>query len=73
MFVCAKIKPNLSVQLAHTKALQYGTAKYPLRRVQSKTFAVPRGNMAITIENLFLGQQPTKILLLLLKMRFLTE
>ena len=31
-----KIKLNPSVQLAHTKALQHGTAKYPLRRVQLK-------------------------------------
>ena len=58
-----KIKANPSVQLAHTKALQHGTAKYPLRRVQQKTLTVPRGNMTITKENLFLGQQPTRILL----------
>ena len=58
-----KIKPNPSVQLAHTKALQHGTAKYPLRRVQLKTFTDPRGSMTITKENLFLGQQPTRILL----------
>ena len=29
MFVC-KVKPNPAIQLAHTKALQHGTAKYPL-------------------------------------------
>ena len=50
-----KIKPNPSVQLAHMKALQRGTAKYSLRRVQLKTFTVPRGNMTITKVNLFLG------------------
>ena len=62
-----KIKPNPSVQLAHIKALQHGTAKYPLRRVQLKTFTVSRGNMTITKENLFLGQQPTRILLAAIK------
>ena len=58
-----KIKPNPSIQLANTTALQHGTAKYPLRRVQLKTFTVPRGNITITKENLFLGQQATTILL----------
>ena len=58
-----KIKPNLSVQLAHTKVLQYGTGKCSLRCVQLKTFTVPRGNIIINKKNLFLGQQPTRILL----------
>ena len=36
-----KIKPNPSVQLVNTKALQHETDKYLLRRVQLKTFTVP--------------------------------
>ena len=54
-----KVKPNPTVQLAHVKALQHGTAKYPLRRVEVKNFTVPTGNRSITKENLFLGQLPT--------------
>ena len=57
-----KIKPNPSIQFAHTKALQHGTAKYSLRRVQLKTYTVPQSNMTITKENLFLDQQPTRFL-----------
>ena len=32
---CRKIKPSDAVRLAHAKALQLGTAKYPLRRVEN--------------------------------------
>ena len=39
-----KVKPNPAVQLAHVRALQHGTAKYPLRRVEVKSFTVPTGN-----------------------------
>ena len=55
-----KVKPNPAVQLAHVKTLQHGTAKYPLRRVEVKSFTVPTGNRNITKENLFLGQLPTR-------------
>ena len=60
LFVC-KVKPNPTVQLAHVKALQHATAKYPLRRVEVKSFTVPTGNRSITKENLFLGQLPTRL------------
>ena len=60
--ICRKVKPNPSIQLAHSKALQHGTAKYPLRRVEVKTFTVPEGNLSISKENLFLGQLPTRII-----------
>ena len=56
-----KVKPNPAVQLAHVKALQHRTAKYPLRRVEVKSFIVPTGNRSITKENLFLGQLPTRM------------
>ena len=56
-----KVKPNSSIQLAHTKALQLAAAKYPLRRVEVKSFTVPMGNRSITKENFFLGQLPTRI------------
>ena len=56
-----KVKPNPAVQLAHVKALQHSTAKYPLRRVEVKSFTVPTGNRSITKENLFSGQLPTRI------------
>ena len=39
-----KVKPNSSIELAQTKALQLSTAKYSLRPVEVKSFTVPRGN-----------------------------
>ena len=56
-----KVKPNPAVQLAHVKALQHSTAKYPLQRVEVKSFTVTTGNRSITKENLFLVQLPTRI------------
>ena len=56
---CRKVKPNPSIQLAQAKALQQGTAKYPLRR--KETFTVPQGNRSFLKESLFLGQLPTRL------------
>ena len=58
-----KVKPNPAVQLAHAKALQHSTAKYPLRRMEVKSFTVLTGNRSITKENLFLGQLPTRMVI----------
>ena len=38
-----KVKVAHAVALAHAKALEYGNAKYPLQRVECKTFSVPAG------------------------------
>ena len=57
---CQKVKPNPSIQLAHAKALQHGTAKYPLRRVEVKMFTIPQGNRSFLKESLFWGQLPTR-------------
>jgi len=48
--------------LAHAKALQYGTAKYPLRHVEMKNFTILQENRSISKKNLFLGQLPTRII-----------
>ena len=34
-----KVKTNPSIQLAHAKTLKQATAKYPLRRIEIKSFA----------------------------------
>ena len=62
-----KVKPNSSTQLAHTKALQPATTKYPLRRVRIKSFIVPMENQSITKKSLFLGQLPTRIVIAVVK------
>ena len=50
-----------SVFLAHTKALELGTAKYPIRRVVCKSFAIPQNYLDVNHEKLFSGQLPTRI------------
>jgi hypothetical protein len=58
-----KVKVNPQVQLAHLQTLQKGNAKYPLKRVVTKVFAVPQGQMQVQKENLFLGQLPNRLII----------
>ena len=58
-----KVTPSAQVALAHIKALQVSNAKYPIRRIQTKVFSVPRGNMSCNQENVFLGQLPKRIVI----------
>ena len=58
-----KIRVNPSVQLGHIKALERASAKYPIRRVETKVFSVPEGNLSMNQENLFLGQLPKRLIL----------
>ena len=52
-----------TVQMAHIKALEKGTAKYPIRPVDGKVFSIPQGAMSHTHENLFLGTLPKRLIL----------
>ena len=58
-----KVKLSPTVQLAHIKALERGTAKFPIKRVEVKTFTVPQSNLTVNHDNLFLGQLPNRLLL----------
>jgi len=49
---CRKVRPSDAARLAHIKALQKSTATYPLRRVEVKSFSLPRGNLSWTKERL---------------------
>ena len=52
-----------TVQMAHMKSLEKGTAKYPIRPVDCKVFSIPQGAMSHTHENLFLGTLPKRLIL----------
>jgi len=52
-----------SVFLAHAKALERGTAKYPIRRVVCKSFAIPQNYLDVNHQKLFSGQLPTRIVI----------
>ncbi len=58
-----KVMISPSVVLAHAKTLQTTSAKYPMRRVEVKTFSIPQGNQSFTRENLFLGQIPKRLVI----------
>ena len=52
-----------TVQMAHIKDLEKGTAKYPIRPVDCKVYSIPKGAMSHTHENLFLGTLPKRLIL----------
>ena len=56
-----KVTLSPPIILAHAKALEKGTAKYPVKRVLVKSFTVPQGDLSITKEGLFTGQLPTRL------------
>lgn len=58
-----KVKVHPSVQLGHIKALDRATAKYPVKRVETKVFSIPKNNMSANQENLFLGQLPNRVVI----------
>ena len=58
-----KVNVAPAVQLAHIKALDIGTAKYPVRRVETKVFSAPKGNLTVNQENFFLGQLPHRVVI----------
>ncbi|XP_011312415.1 uncharacterized protein F54H12.2-like [Fopius arisanus] len=57
----AKLSPG--VLLAHAKTLAKTTAKYPLTRVEVKSFVLHRGTSGETIDNAILGQLPKRVIL----------
>jgi len=61
-----KIKLSPSVFLAHAKALENGTAKYPIKRAICKSFSIPQNYRDITYEKLVSGQLPTRLVVGLL-------
>ncbi|XP_071579508.1 uncharacterized protein F54H12.2-like [Temnothorax nylanderi] len=56
----AKISPG--VLLAHARMLSKTTAKYPLTRVEVKTFTIHAGLVGESIDNVILGQLPKRII-----------
>ena len=57
-----KVKLNPAISIAHAKVLQTTTAKYPVKRVLTKIFSAPQGNMNVVQDNLFMNQRPNKLL-----------
>lgn len=57
-----KVRVSPGVILGHARALEKGTAKYPINRVLCKVYSIPKGNMSIVQDNVFVGQMPKRII-----------
>ncbi|XP_035212161.1 uncharacterized protein F54H12.2-like [Stegodyphus dumicola] len=57
-----KVHVSPAVSLGHAKALEKGSAKYPIQRVLCKVFSIPQGNMSFVQDNVFVGQMPKRII-----------
>ncbi|EFA12622.1 Uncharacterized protein F54H12.2-like Protein [Tribolium castaneum] len=51
---------NRSVLLAHAKALELSTAKYPITRTELKVLTIPQGVQGKSLDNVYLGQLPIR-------------
>lgn len=57
-----RVTINPGVLLAHARALGRGTAKYPLTRVEVKAMTIHSGVQGDTLDNVFLGQLPKRMI-----------
>ena len=56
-----KLTPNLLN--AHAKALQLTKAVYPIKRSVVKIFNLPAGQSTYMLDNIFMGQMPSKVII----------
>ena len=62
LFACNDVL-SPTVQMANMKALEKGTANYPISPVDCKVYSIPKGAMSHTRENLFLGTLSKRLIL----------
>lgn len=56
-----KVKINISILIAHARALSVAAAKYPITRVNIKSITIPGGIKSKSIDNnVYLGQLPKR-------------
>lgn len=58
-----RVKIAPAVLIAHAKALSSATVKYPITRVEVKTFTMHSGIIGDSLENVILGQLPKRVVL----------
>ncbi|KAF4529787.1 hypothetical protein B566_EDAN018055 [Ephemera danica] len=58
-----KVKINPSILLAHANNLNHHTAKYPFKRVEMHNYTISSGSQYHTVENMFLGRIPTRVII----------
>ena len=57
-----RVKISANMLLAHARMLSKTTAKYPLTRVEVKTFTIHSGVTRESIDNVILGQLPKRVI-----------
>ena len=58
-----KVRINPGVLIAHARSLNVHTAKYPYKRVEMHNYTIPMGSQHHTIENMFLGRIPCRVII----------
>lgn len=58
-----KVRINPGVIVAHAKAIEKTTAKYPINRVVCKVFSIPQSSYSFTQDNVFSGHMPKRLVL----------
>jgi len=58
-----KVRLSPPVMLGHVKALEKATVKYPITRVDMKTATLSAGVQSKSIDNLYLGQMPKRVVI----------
>ena len=62
-FLVRKKRKAPAVALVHAKALELGNAKYPMKRVECKSFTVLTGSLNCNQGKVFTGQCPTRVII----------
>jgi hypothetical protein len=58
-----KVQINPSILVAHNRILEKSNAKYPITRVDIKTITIATGIQSRTMDNLYLGQTPKRVII----------
>lgn len=61
--IVRRVKINPAVLIAHAKALSSSTAKYPITRVEVKSFTLHSNIVSECIDNCILGQLPKRLVI----------
>ena len=58
-----RVKINPSILISHAKSIEQYSAKYPITRVDVKSFTIPSDVLGKTIDNVYLGQMPKRLII----------
>ena len=64
-----QVQLNPDILVSHMQQLSLGPAFYPIRRIKMKTYSIASGTRSKSIDNIFLGQLPTRLVVGFVKNR----